>query len=331
MSAVIEVGRAFYVVRDAIEASGALTRPRGEYSLMASCPLHTDTNPSLSVTWRHRSQDPGGAVLLHCFSCRADAADITAAIGLSMTDLFDAPSTRTTGPRRHTARPRRTITPRPQQRRAPVKHDWKRVRVYTYTTAAGLPVQQVIRQECRCEAPNEDPIHKRFIQRYRDHSSSRTWVWEKPANYTPVLYRAVALANADPDQWVWLVEGEKDADTATRLGQLATTNAQGAGSFPDELATGLAGRNIAIIIDRDHAGYTRALRLREQLQPHARQIIYLLPATTALNTDLTDHVTTGLWNPDAPFGGLIQTSPAHLAKLQHASAPHTTRPDPIEK
>jgi hypothetical protein len=320
MSTVVETGRAFDIVRDAIEASGALTRARGEHSLMASCPLHSDTNPSLSVTWRPRRREAGGAVLLHCFSCRAEAADIAAAIGLSMTDLFDAPPTRGAVYRRHTPRPRRTITPRSQQRRAPeVKHDWKWVRVYTYTTAAGLPVQQVIRQECRCKAPNEDPIHKRFIQRYRDNNS-RKWVWEKPANYIPVLYRAVALANADPDQWVWLVEGEKDADTATRLGQLATTNAQGSTSFPDELATQLAGRNIAIVIDRDDAGYTRALRLRDQLLPHARQIIYLLPATTNPKTDLTDHVQAGHWDGDQLFGGLIEIG---AEQLVHLTANHS--------
>lgn len=122
MNTAVENGRAFCTVRDAIEATGALTRPRGEHSLMASCPLHTDSNPSLSVTWRPRTNSGGrggGMVLLHCFSCRAEAADIAAAIGLSMTDLFDTPPTRGTAYRPHKPRPRRTITPRHRQRRAP--------------------------------------------------------------------------------------------------------------------------------------------------------------------------------------------------------------------
>jgi len=46
---------------------------------------------------------------------------------------------------------------------------WRRVRVYTYTTIDGTPVQQVIRQECSC---NGQP-HKRFQQRYRD---GRQWM-----------------------------------------------------------------------------------------------------------------------------------------------------------
>jgi hypothetical protein len=165
MNTAVENGRAFCTVRDAIEASGALTRPRGEHSLMASCPLHTDSNPSLSVTWRPRTHSGvrgGGVVLLHCFSCRAEAADIAAAIGLSMTDLFDAPLTRGIY-QQHKPRPRRTITPRPQQRRAPdVKHDWKRVRVY------------------------------------RDNSSSRTWVWEKPLRLKLAVVGQLCRGNGCP-------------------------------------------------------------------------------------------------------------------------------------
>jgi hypothetical protein len=289
-------GRAFDIVRAAIESSGAPTRMRGEHTLMTSCPLHSDTHPSLSVTWTPRSH-AAGAVLLHCFSCGAHAATIAAAFGLRLSDLFDESAPRRPGHLRPTPAPHPAARPpRPEP-----AHHWRRIRVYTYTTAAGTPVQQVIREECR----SHGGPHKRFLQRYRD---GRHWVWRKPAGFTPVLYRAPELAAAGGDRWVWLTEGEKDADTAAALGRLATTNAQGALSFPPALATELAGRKLAIIIDRDPAGYQRARTLHDLLHHHTRRCVLLLPATTAAKSDLTDHVDAGLWQPTHVFGGLLAVS-----------------------
>jgi hypothetical protein len=303
-------GRAFEIVRNAIEFSGATIRPRGEHALMASCPLHPDTNPSLSVTWKPRGATTG-AVLLHCFSCGADAATIAAAFGLSMADLFD--DSTHPNPRRATPTPATTAARRPRPRPA---HDWQRVTVYTYTTAAGTPVQQVIRDECRCHGTT----HKRFLQRYR---AGRQWIWRKPDTFTPVLYRAQALAAANANQWVWLTEGEKDADTAAAHGRLSTTNAQGAHSFPPALADQLAGRKVAIVIDRDPAGYQRGLTLHELLHKRARRCVLLLPATTAAKADLTDHVEAGLWDPTHVFGGLIEATRTELEDLHRA---YTNRP-----
>ena len=226
-------------MRAALQSAGHSIRPRGSDAFMASCPLHTDHSPSLSVTWRENSHaDHGGAVLLHCFSCQAPAADIAAALGLRVADLFDNPAP----PAGHCAsvRPGRPPTQRKPTRagtKGPLparititpdraEHVWRRVRVYTYTTIDGTPVQQVIRQECRC---NGQP-HKRFQQRYR---AGRKWVYRKPEGFSPVLYRPTAMRTAaTTGEWVWVTEGEKDADTLTTLGRLATTNAQGAANFP---------------------------------------------------------------------------------------------------
>jgi hypothetical protein len=312
MTALTTAGSSLNTVRDTLEASGARTRTRTPDAFMASCPLHDDAHPSLSVTWTPRPHRSGGAVLLHCFSCQATAADLTAALGLRMADLFDEPADP------HTARaarppqpPRRPVSPTrpsaPQQR-----HPWRQIRVYTYTTAAGAPVLQVIRQECRCNGT----LHKRFLQRYRQ---GRQWNWKKPEGFTPVLYRARQLAAADHDSWVWLTEGEKDADTAAGRGLTATTNPQGAGAFAPELAADLAGRRVAIVVDRDRAGYQRGLALHPLLAGHATQIQVLLPAVTEHKADLTDHISAGRWDDSQPFGGLIQTS---VAELEHLAQRH---------
>lgn len=287
--------RAFDIVCAAIQASGAPTRPRGEHALMTSCPLHDDANPSLSVTWKPRVG--GGAVLMHCFSCVAPVETIVAALGLRMPDLFDESTGFTPARIRAPRVPARSVL----HRSGTSAHRWQRVRVYTYTTAAGAPVQQVIREECRSHgAP-----HKRFLQRFRD---GRLWVWSKPADFTPVLYRASDLAAADPDHWVWLTEGEKDADTAASLDRVSTTNAEGALNFPPTLIGQLADRQVAIVIDRDPAGYQRAHLLHDALEGTARRCVLLLPAVHTAKADLTDHVDAGLWQPTDVFGGLVVAS-----------------------
>lgn len=311
-----DAGKAFEVVREAFEASGQQIRPRGTHAFMASCPLHTDTTPSLSVTWRGNARTvAGGVVLLHCFSCQAGAGDIAAAIGLQVADLFDNPAPATGAPTRYTERPTAPkptplparITGTPQAEPTPA-HRWQRARVYTYTTAQGRPVQQVIREECDCTGRP----HKRFRQRYRD---GRQWVYRKPENFTPVLYRAQEITAAAAGAWVWLTEGEKDADTATSLGRIATTNAQGSASFPTELVAEFDGVKVAVVADRDLAGYQRAITLHQQLHPVAAQVVLLLPAVDADKADLTDHIQAGLWQDDDLFGGLLEVTVTDLQAL----------------
>ena len=236
---------AFDDMRDALQAAGQSIRPRGSDAFMASCPLHTDHTPSLSVTWRESTQaGRGGAVLLHCFSCQAAAADIAAALGMRAGRPVRQ-SRPAVGPRAGAQRPRaaqrkltrRTGTRGPLPARITISHDqadhvWRRVRVYTYTTVGGTPVQQVIRQECSC---NGQP-HKRFQQRYRD---GRQWVYRKPEGFTPVLYRPTAMrtAAANRRRGYGSPKAKKTPTPSPRLGRLATTNAQGAASFPARTAS----------------------------------------------------------------------------------------------
>lgn len=309
----VTAGRSLDTVRTAIEATGAFIRDRNADAFMASCPLHDDVDPSLSVTWKLRQHGNAGAVLMHCFSCGAQAPAIAAALGLRMADLFDEHAN--SGSPRGTRAPqmrRRPPAARPN-RQPDKKHPWKQVRVYTYTTATGAPVQQVIRQECDCDA--KPGRHKRFLQRYRD---GRRWEWEKPEGFTPVLYRARELARTAASEWVWLTEGEKDAENAARQGVAATTNPSGAGAFLDELAAQLSGRRVALVVDRDAAGYNRGLQLHEMLAAYATQIQILAPAPAHHKADLTDHIDDGHWDDGRPFGGLTLLTVDDLTRLSGA-------------
>lgn len=59
-------------------------RPAGSGRWIARCPAHKDRSPSLSI------REIDGRVLLHDFG-GCEAADVLAALGLTMSDLFDRP------------------------------------------------------------------------------------------------------------------------------------------------------------------------------------------------------------------------------------------------
>ena len=55
---------------------------RGAHKWLARCPAHNDNRPSLSV-----QECDDGTALVHCFA-NCGAADVVAAVGLSLGDLF---------------------------------------------------------------------------------------------------------------------------------------------------------------------------------------------------------------------------------------------------
>lgn len=66
-------------------------KPTGRGKWMACCPAHDDNTPSLSI-----KETEGGDLLLHCFA-GCSAADVVAAVGFTLSDLFDAPRIITSG------------------------------------------------------------------------------------------------------------------------------------------------------------------------------------------------------------------------------------------
>src|SRR5262245_52862239 len=66
-----------------------LVRPRGVGRWSARCPAHADRSPSLSI------REAGTRILVRCFA-GCESSQITAAIGLTMADLFTDTKTRPT-------------------------------------------------------------------------------------------------------------------------------------------------------------------------------------------------------------------------------------------
>ena len=200
-------------VRAALEAKDLRPKPNGK-GFSARCPAHEDGTASLSV-----SEGADGKVLLKCFA-GCEVADVVAALGLAMKDLFpegpEPPAKKTRG---------------------------KIVATYRYTDEAGEPLFDVVRS---------DP--KGFRQRRPDPSKPGAFLWNLDG-VRRVLYRLVeVLAAVLAGIRVYVVEGEKDADALARIGVTATTNPGGAGKWLPGHSEALRGAHVVILPDADEPG-----------------------------------------------------------------------------
>jgi hypothetical protein len=129
---------------------------------------------------------------------------------------------------------------------------------YDYVSLEGDLVHQTVRYE-----------PKGFSQRRPDGHGG--WIWNLQ-DIEPVLYRLPILANADPTDWVYLCEGEKDADRLADLDLIATTAAMGAGKWRPSYSEALRGRKVAIIADLDEPGQRHAQQVARALLGVAAQV-----------------------------------------------------------
>ena len=104
---------------------------------------------------------------------------------------------------------------------------------------------------------------KEFRQRKPDGNGG----WEYKLGDTPrVLYNLPEVIKAkSTGAPIWVVEGEKDADTLVKMGICATTMPNGAGTWLPIHTEALAGAVVEIIADNDEAGLRHAKGVYEEL------------------------------------------------------------------
>lgn len=143
---------------------------------------------------------------------------------------------------------------------------------YRYVDEAGKLLYEVVRFE-----------PKGFAQRRPDGHGG--WTWRKGERQ--VLYHLPEVLEAPI---VFVVEGEKDAETLRAHGFVATTNAGGAKApWLPEFTEALRGREVILIPDNDQPGWKRAAVIaRALLHNVARLSIFELPADTKDITDWFD-------------------------------------------
>ncbi len=100
---------------------------------------------------------------------------------------------------------------------------------------------------------------------------------------------------------VYIVEGEKDADTLTALGAIATTNPMGAMKWRSEYSPLLKGLRCIIVADNDDTGRQHAADVAQKLKGYANSVTQIdltkiMPALP-LKSDISDFIERGgrLW------------------------------------
>jgi len=153
------------------------------------------------------------------------------------------------------------------------------VSTYDYRDEGGGLLFQVVRLE-----------PKDFRQRRPDGAGGWTW---KLNGVRRVLYRLPGLCAADPDEPVFIVEGEKDVDRLSSLGLVATTNAGGAGKWRAEYGDALRGRDVVVLPDNDEPGRQHAEQVARGLQDVAVRVrVVPLPGVPPKG-DVNDWLTAG--------------------------------------
>ncbi len=228
-------------------------KPAGRGKWSAKCPAHDDAHASLSI-----GTGDDGRALVHC-QAGCSTADVLAAVGLSMADLFPP---KDTAPRRPPAMPQNRKLPQAPPDTSPkAKGNVKKeiVETYDYRDSSGAMLFQVVRY---------DP--KDFRQRRPDGAGGWTW---NLGDTRRVLYRLpelLAALKANPDVWVFIVEGEKDVDALWKIGLVATCNPGGAGKWKNmAVYSALDGRRVAIVPDRDGPGLAHAQDVARRLHGKA--------------------------------------------------------------
>lgn len=156
------------------------------------------------------------------------------------------------------------------------------VETYDYVSASGELLFQVTRHE-----------PKTFRQRRPDGRGG--WI-PSTEGVDRVLYRQLAILDADFDRTIYIVEGERDVHSLEGIGEIATTNPGGAGKWPavaKHAAKLLIDRDLCIIADRDvnGVGERHAREVAASLEAVARSVRILIP--TAPHKDVTDLLSAG--------------------------------------
>ena len=199
------------------------------------------------------SEGDGGKVVVYCHAGRCNTQQACTSMGITMSELY------------------------------PTKKEKKLelVAKYQYMDEDGNLLFEKLRYL-------DENGKKEFRQRKPDGKGG----WEYKLGDTPrVLYNLPmvlkAKSNGDP---IWVVEGEKDANSLIKLGICATTMPNGAGTWLPIHTDVLAGAVVEVIADNDDAGIKHAKSVYEELSDAGCDVQVW---SCTKGKDITDHLSSG--------------------------------------
>ncbi len=227
------------------------------------CPVHDDKKASLII-------GPGDTgVRIKCLAgCATE--DVLAAVGLTMRNLFydekDRQGQQDTPKQKKAPAPKpEAAKPAPEAPSTPRKIE----RVYPYTDEKGKVLFEVVRY-----------VPKDFRQRVPDPTAKGGYRWSIKG-VRPVIYKLPLVLDAiKKGRPVFVVEGEKDAESLALIGAVGTTSPMGAGKWHAEHSAFLAGAVVYILPDNDEPGRKHAEQVGASLV-HQAHAVYILDLTKA--------------------------------------------------
>lgn len=250
----------------------------------SQCPSHDDSNPSLSI-----GTGRDGRALLHCHST-CGIVDILDALGLPVGAMFtdyDPNRTNDNGTITHLRawrQQKKVPKPPPNVRREKTNH-------WDYLNAEGVQVARVVRYD-KIDLDTGEVVGKTFTQHAWDAHYERQLPNLNGINM-PLYQLPTVRAAILTDRPLWIVEGERDADTVAREWQMAaTTCPMGAGSWRPWHTEELDGAaSVTIIADNDQAGRNHAEDVKASLVGAGIDVTVVTPAEGC--KDVTEHVEAG--------------------------------------
>lgn len=229
-------------VAEECERRGMEFRKRQGKELLTLCPFHEDRSPSFRVNiekqvWRCDPCDMGGSVIdlvMKLDGITAGEAMKKLGGDNSLPPSGALPSRKPSDYKNGSSQPNGS-TP------------GKIVKTYDYFDDSGEMAYQV----CRLEP-------KSFRQR---HMVDGEWTWSMEG-VRRVLYNLPAVIKAD---FVFVVEGEKDADLLNSWSVCATCNVGGAGKWMDSYTETLRGKEIILCGDNDEPGQKHVAKVMEAI------------------------------------------------------------------
>jgi hypothetical protein len=155
---------------------------------------------------------------------------------------------------------------------------------YSYRDRNGKIAYQVIRRAG--QGPD------RFFMRRPDPSREGEWI-ANMNGVEKVPYRLPELIAANPNEIVFICEGEKDVDNVRALGCIATCNTGGSGKWRTEYNDFLEDADIAVLPDNDEAGKQHALDVRRKLNGAARSVVIVNLPGLKVGEDVSDWIARG--------------------------------------
>lgn len=151
---------------------------------------------------------------------------------------------------------------------------------YRYRDADGVHIGDSVRYYRNGE--------KGFRQRNADGENRSSEELKRTPYMLPELLEGIARGRG-----VFIVEGEKDAESLYALGKTATTNIGGGGKWGDEHSAHLAGaKRVVIIADSDTKGIASAWETLDSVRRTCRDLpVNVLHST--LGKDITEHLVLG--------------------------------------